>query len=201
MSEANFEPLGDWRCVQRFAVLWEKVERDQDGKRALDTLRRDGFRLKFPIEIFATIPFLPNTRAKSRRVTASLSGARTTIRFLRELEKNWPELRTTYRGQMDFGVTADSLKEVVSHKWVATEINTRASAITVLQNAVRRSTGKPHYREMLDLLESIFRVAGTRFDITDSSLRKLATRNEASTRAAVGKLKNGKPAHRLSNTG
>ncbi len=87
--------------------IWRAIREDRDGARALAILKKHGFDLeRIPVEFYtwpgmiASIPFLPNRRARSRLLSRP-RGLRLAIGFLRELARSLaspnPELRLATR--------------------------------------------------------------------------------------------------------
>src|SRR5229473_7293787 len=71
--------------------IWDKVQKDSIGKRALSILKRDGLDINaIPVKPhtcpgrIATIPFLPNRHARSRSIVLPKT-TRLVIRSLKEL--------------------------------------------------------------------------------------------------------------------
>lgn len=193
-------PRADYGRILKFEALWEKVERDHEGRRALAVLRRDGFHSNLPLPVFATIPNLPNRRAKSNSLPAPKGAARAVINYLRDLERHWPDLylKNARSGKiyylrenlqrLGFDGLADDIERIFACEWVGVERGTRASTIAVLARSIRQTTGKPHYRELLQLLGSIFAAAGKKLDLQDATLRKIVRREDGMMRSAQAKL-------------
>jgi hypothetical protein len=135
--------------------IWRAIRTDKEGARALAILKRHGFDLaRIPVEsytwpgIIASIPFLPNRRARSRLLSRP-RGLRLAIGFLRELARSLasPYSRVEARDRagviymqasdelnlLRFTKAADFLEKVSSWKWVITEHNPRQNAIASLR--------------------------------------------------------------------
>jgi hypothetical protein len=207
---------GRWRLPvellsnDKLEKLWKVLRRDNDGARALRVLKRAGFDLDSIgdarswigtytwSEVIVSIPFLPNRRARSRRLPR-LSSARPVIQLLRELaqatEDPYSDVsahdkrkRTVYRKA---AITAypwkkvvDFLELVFSRNWEITQFNPYKYTLASLRWAVRLQTGKSHDNELIDLIDAAYRAAGENgFHMKLVTFNKIET-HDRNTRAA-----------------
>lgn len=194
--------------------IWNKIQNDRGAASALAALKRDRLNLagigvgpnSLPA-IIASVPFLPNRRARSR-VLPRPQGLRLTIRFLRELgnsltlpfsrvEAYDARARVMYFPPSDelrpssFLQATELLERVWSWRWVVTEQNPLVATIALLRWEIRRRTKKPHDRELIDLLDAAYRAAGFRegFPIELESFKKVERQERESRMAASRKLR------------
>src|SRR5579884_2196185 len=136
--------------------IWNAVSKDRDGARALRNIKTYGFDLgAVPVGIntwsgmTASIPLLPNRRARSRALRKPRSAA-TVVEFLVKLcellaipyqsfEAHDPIERTIHINNLE-GVdlrrvaeTANFVRKVTSVRWVFTEHNPRQNAIASIR--------------------------------------------------------------------
>ena len=193
--------------------LWRAIRKDRYGARALATLKKHGFDLeRIGVEfhtwpgIIASIPYLPDHRARSRLLPRP-HGLRLAIRFLRELSRSLaspyshveaydPRAQVIYMRASDemnllrFTKTADFLEKVSSWKWVIAEHNPRQNTIASLRWEIKRRTKKSHDKELADLLDAAFRAGGFKegSHMTSESLKKTETTERETRKAARRKL-------------
>jgi hypothetical protein len=198
--------------------IWRAIQRDRYGARALVILKKHGFDLeRIPVKshtwpgIIASIPFLPNRRARSRFLSRP-HGLRLAIRFLRELSRSLtspyshveahdPRAAVIYMQASDevsplrFMKAADFLEKVSSWKWVIAEHNPRQNAIASLRWEIKWRTNKPHDKELADLLNGAFRAGGFKegSHMTSESLKKTETTERETRKAARRKLLGDRP--------
>lgn len=173
--------------LKRLRGVWEKIRNDPDGRRALDKLARDGFKITHlspqgttPQALnwaawIAALPFLPDkaTRRQLHR-RAELRKYWPLIPALRGLalkmsdpfsevvvqsRKDLPpnEIRSIPKRLLE---TADFLEQFFSWDWSTRERNSRNTVIAVLRSEIRSRTGRPHDIELSALVDCAFRAAG-----------------------------------------
>lgn len=198
--------------------IWSTIRKDRYGARALAILKRDGFDLvRIPVEsrtwpgMIASIPFLPNLRARSRLLPRP-QYLRLSIGFLRELSRSLasphchveaydPRERIIYMKPSNemspllFTEAVNCLEKMRSWKWVIAEHNPRQHAIASLRWEIRWRTRKPHDKELADLLDATFRACGLKESsyMASESLKKTETTERETRKAARRKLLGGRP--------
>lgn len=198
--------------------IWNIVRNDRDGARALRKFKSHGFDLGgVPVGLntwsgmAASIPLLPNRRARSH-VLRKPSSVTSIIQFLSELSKMLVTPYVRFEAHdLKAGIiyiqnlegvdlrrateVADFLKRVTSVRWTITEHNPRQNAIASVRWQIRHSTGKARDRELMDLLDAVFRAAGTKetLGISWDSLKKSDTNERETRTAARRKLLKGSP--------
>jgi hypothetical protein len=199
------EPL----TTKQLCDIWEKILSDSDGRRALKRLDEAGFRISHLTpsdatferpcwaDYVAAIPLLPN-RPSTRRIHRKI-----------KLRKYWPlvlELRqfaakvaspfavVTVLGARDCldsdkSISRDDLLKaatVVEHflywDYCVRNLNPRNAVIAELRWTIRQRTGRPHDRELNDLIGSAFRAAGFKKDcyIDSTALDRIEKRQQES---------------------
>jgi len=193
--------------------IWRAIQKDKDGARALALLKKDGFDLGRLAPdsyswtgIIASLPFLPNRRARSR-VLARPTGLRLTIRFMRELEQaltnGYSRVEAYHRGKKithslpspdfplsSFRQTVEFLEQVTSCKWVVIEHNPLQNKVATLRWATKWRTKKAHDKELHDLIDAGFRAAGFRegFSMEFESFKKVEVAERDTRQAGRRKL-------------
>ena len=175
--------MGELPSDAELQEIWNKIRKDPAGKKALETLKSAGYDYleKMPASresvsgLIASVPFLPNNRARSR-LKPKLPSAQPVIRFLREVaqaredrysnvEAHDKRIHTLYgRAYPEiqakrFEETADFLEWVFTKRWAVTQFNPLNSAIYEIRCAFNCCAGAPHDKELIDLLDAAFRAA------------------------------------------
>jgi hypothetical protein len=210
-SQTDLPPL------QKLEEVWLSIRQDKDGARALKTLKKAGFDLE-SIGVFACwpgpytwpgmiacIPYLPNRRARSSR-QPQLRSARPVIAFLREMARATQETYANVevhdkRKHILYGTLAEEIRHprleeaanvvewVFTKRWVVTHHNPRQNAIASLLWEIRFRTKKPHYQELIDLIDAAFRAAGRNgFPMELEALKKVESHDHDTRVAARRKL-------------
>jgi hypothetical protein len=175
--------------------VWSFVKADRRGKKALALLREDGFHLVDQRPAFyCRIPYLSADRLVGRMIELDTRAFDGMIKFLREaadlLNSPHPVLVHSEPKQKKFvsqpGIkwgfpyfrgVANSLEWIAARRWAVTEHSQQDRVIAVLLQEVMEETGKPHYKEIGNLLDAIFRGAGKEFTRQRSALfRSIAPR-------------------------
>jgi hypothetical protein len=194
--------MGHLPSNHELQIVWNKIRRDSAGAKALRILKSAGFDLeRIPAEtgthsgMIASIPFLPNKRARSR-LQPQLPSARPVIRFLRELARATEDTYSNVeahdkRNHILFGKFNDRIRPprleeaasflewVFSKRWVVIQHNPYKNAISWLRWYVIYYTGAPHDRELIDLLDAAFRAAGKGgFPLELETFKKLGFQDE-----------------------
>jgi hypothetical protein len=180
----NTEPL----TTDQLCGIWEKILSDSDGRRALKRLDEAGFRISHLspsdatferpcwADYIAAIPLLPN-KPSTRRIHSkiSLRKHRPLIQELRGVAANMnsPFAEVTIFGRKDDPDSALStrddllnaattIEDFLSWDYCVRNLNPRHALIAELRWAIRQRTGRPHDRELNDLIGAAFRVAGSK---------------------------------------
>jgi hypothetical protein len=195
--------------TERLCDIWEKVRSDGTGRRALKRLDEAGFRISHLspsdatferpswADYVAAIPLLPNkpsTRRIHRKI--KLQKYRPLVLELRQFAAKVasPFAVLTVLGAKDCldpdkGISRDDLLKaatVVEHflswDYCVRNLNPRHAVIAELRWTIRQRTGRPHDRELNDLMDSAFRAAGSKKDsyIDSTTLERVEKRQRES---------------------
>jgi hypothetical protein len=203
-SSEYTEPLTN----ERLCDIWEKILSDSDGRRALERLDKAGFPIshltptdatfRHPswADYIAALPLLPNTPS-SRRIHSkiNLQKYRPLVQELRRVATvaNLPFVEVTIFGrkddpdsalstQDDLLKAATTVEDFLSWDYCVRNLNPRHSLIAELRWTIRQRTGRPHDRELNDLMASAFRAAGSKEDsyIDSTTLDRIEKRQKES---------------------
>jgi hypothetical protein len=173
--------------LKRVSEVWDKIIKDQDARKALEKLERDGFpvshlRPQDPsfrnpswADYLAAIPFLPNKQTHRRiRRSRELRRYGPLVRILRELVANVqnPFCEVLFQGSKKpnekdlenltkrLDETAEFLEHLLSWDWCTREVNPQNHAIACLRWEIWHRTGRPHDAELSVLIYVAFEAAG-----------------------------------------
>ena len=175
--------------TERLCDIWEKILSDSDGRRALEQLDKAGFRMshlkprdatfKHPswadyVSALPLLPDEPSTRRihsngslhkywpivrELRRVAANMNAPFVEVTIFRS--KDFPESDLTTSPD-DLLKTAAILEDFFSWNYCVRNLNPRHALVAELRWTIREKTGRPHDRELNDLIASAFRAAGSK---------------------------------------
>jgi hypothetical protein len=202
----------NWPSREKLERVWRAVKQDPDGARALKVLREAGWDLgAVPVDTYtwsgmvASIPFLPNRRARSSR-QPSYRSARPLARWLREMaqailspytsvEAHDPRVRVIHINNPEvmvpheFVATAAFLERTFSLRWAVTHHNPYQNVIASLRWEARARMEHPHDHELIDLIDAAFRVAGKDgFPMGLDAFKKVLAHEQATRVAGRRKL-------------
>jgi hypothetical protein len=179
----------DTAMLQKMTDVWQQILRDDDGRRALESLKRAGFpvlhlsprdptfRKPCWADYIAGIPLVPYQASRRRMYMKGSSLASSSItRQLRSLSDDLrdPFCDVSIRITKDIppsnisGVvqqlieTADFIDEFSKWRWTTRHRNPRNALIAELRWTIRHRTGRPHDAELSALIDAAFRAAGVK---------------------------------------
>lgn len=181
---------GPFTTTEQLCDIWERILSDSDGRRALKRLDEAGFQIshlkprdanfKHPTwaDYIAALPLLPN-KPSTRRIHSKIRSRkqRSLIQELRcvAAKMDSPFTEVTIFGRKDDPDSALStrddllnaartIEDFLSWDYCVRNLNPRHALIAELRWTIRQRTGRPHDRELNDLIASAFRVAGSKED-------------------------------------
>jgi hypothetical protein len=204
-SSEHTEPL----TTKQLCDIWEKIRSDTDGRKALERLDEAGFQIshlkprdatfKQPswADYVAALPLLPN-KPSTRRIHSkiNLRKYRPLVQELRSIAANLtaPFVEVTILSSKDYPDStlstlrddllkaATTLEHFLSWDYCVRNVNPRHAAIAELRWTIRQKTGRPHDRELNDLMDSGFRAVGSKEDsyIDSTTLDRIEKRQKES---------------------
>lgn len=175
--------------TEQLCHIWEKILADTDGRTALEQLDKAGFPISHLKPMDATfqhpswadyvsaLPLLPD-EPSTRRIhdNVSLHKYWPIVRELRRVAANMnaPFVEVTIFRSKDFPKsdlttspddllkTATILEDFFSWNYCVRNLNPRHALIAELRWTIREKTGRPHDRELNDLIASAFKAAGSK---------------------------------------
>jgi hypothetical protein len=213
-SSEHTEPL----TTERLCGIWEKILSDTDGRRALKRLDEAGFPISHLkptdatfmhpswADYIAALPLLPN-RPSTRIIHSkiSLRKYRPLVEKLRQFAAtvNLPFTELRIYGSEDYPnyalsslrdellKAATMLEHFLSWDYSVRNLNPRNAIIAELRWTIRQRTGRPHDRELNDLIGSAFRVIGSKEDcyIDSTALDRIEKRQQESRTKAHKRIR------------
>lgn len=172
--------------LEQLQAVWQHILADPGARKALDTLKQDGFAIDHltPDNLahinwsgyVALIPFLPDTATRRRLYRGgALSKHRSLVQVLREFAEQARDpfcefRRVRGKNQWLIGVSsefreqleksADLIEGLISSSWSARLRNPRNTLIAGLRRGIRDKTRAPHDSELSTLIDAAFSGAG-----------------------------------------